>query len=70
MCNDRRQRVELARWIAYYFIDLGGEAPCIKGKGYIMKMVLNFAAKFWWMVVRYRLCPTTTDNFLIWDGLC
>lgn len=34
----------------------------------IKKATLNFAPKFWWMVISYRLCPTAAKNLMTWDG--
>ncbi|KAF3666468.1 hypothetical protein FXO37_10536 [Capsicum annuum] len=67
--ENRRQRLELARWIAHYFLDLGEANPWIEGQGVIKKVALNYSAKFWWMVVRYVLYSTSADNLLTWDGV-
>lgn len=34
----------------------------------IKKAALNFATKFWWLLVHYKLCPIVTNNVLNQDG--
>lgn len=34
----------------------------------IKKALLTFASKFWLLLIRYRLCPTASDNLLTWEG--
>lgn len=36
-------------------------------RGMIKKADLPFTAKFFWLLVRHRLSPTTADNILTWD---
>ncbi|KAF3613621.1 hypothetical protein FXO37_36303 [Capsicum annuum] len=60
----RGQRVKMARWIADYISPLGDETPWIEGHGVIKKAPLIFAANFWWLIIRYRLFSTTSDNVL------
>ncbi|KAF3614422.1 hypothetical protein FXO38_35686 [Capsicum annuum] len=47
---------------------MGDNAPWIEGKDVIKKATLTFSAKSWWLLVRYRLCPTVTENLLTLDG--
>lgn len=52
----------MARWIASCISLLGDETLWIEGHGVIKKGSLNFDAKFWWLLIRYRLFPTASDN--------
>lgn len=57
----------MARWIASFIFPLGVDLPWVEGQGLIKKETLNFAAKFWWLIVRYHLCLIPADNLLAWD---
>ncbi|KAF3672677.1 hypothetical protein FXO37_07403 [Capsicum annuum] len=62
------EKVEMARWIAIYISPLGDEAPWIMGQAMIKKGLLTLEAKFWWLLIRYCLFPTASDNTLTWEG--
>lgn len=66
--EQKRERVNMARWIVGYISPLGDETPWIKGYGEINKDSLMFAAKFWWLIIKYQLFPTTSANVLTWEG--
>lgn len=65
----RRERVQMEIWIANYILPLGSYTSQIGEKSVIKKTILNFSAKFQWLVVHYRLCMTVVDNLLTWDGV-
>lgn len=58
----------MARWIANYISLLSDETLWIEGRGIIKKVLLNFTALFWLLVIRYRLFLTASNNVLIWKG--
>lgn len=62
------ERVELTRWIIGYISSLGDETPWIEGYVMIKMAAFTFAIKFWCLLVRFRLCPASLNNMLLWNG--
>lgn len=52
------------RCIASYISPLGDQTPWIEEHILIKKGSLTFDTMFWWMLIRYRLLSTTSDNVL------
>lgn len=63
----RRQKLDLARWISNQISNLGDGVPQIEGKTKIKKAILYFNAKFWWIVMCFRLYSAAQENLLTWD---
>ncbi|KAM3217714.1 putative protein isoform X1 [Capsicum annuum] len=64
---DPVQRSSLLKWVASFIAENREEASWVTSKGTITKASLNFAAKFWWAIVRSRLGSTSGDNRLTPD---
>uniref|UniRef100_M1DGV9 Putative plant transposon protein domain-containing protein n=1 Tax=Solanum tuberosum TaxID=4113 RepID=M1DGV9_SOLTU len=66
--RDTEQRETLLRWIAGHIVDevVSSEWVCDMTLS-IKKVTLNFAAKFWWSIIRAKLSPTMVDSIMTWD---
>lgn len=64
----QHERVKMARWIVSYISPLGDATPWIKEKDVIKKVQLRLEAKFWWLLIKYRLILTALNNTLMWEG--
>lgn len=61
------ERVVMARWIGSYISPLGDVTPWIEGKA-VIKKAFKLKAKFWWLLIRDRMTPITSDNTLTKEG--
>lgn len=59
----------MARWIASYISPSSDATPWIEGHGVIKKHLSTFNAKFRWVLIRYRLFPSFSDNMLTQEGV-
>uniref|UniRef100_M1DAY4 Integrase core domain containing protein n=1 Tax=Solanum tuberosum TaxID=4113 RepID=M1DAY4_SOLTU len=66
--RNAEQREAVILWLAKYIAADGERAKWVGTPWLgIRKATLNFAAKFFWLLVRNRVSPTKADNQLTWD---
>uniref|UniRef100_M1DKC2 Integrase core domain containing protein n=1 Tax=Solanum tuberosum TaxID=4113 RepID=M1DKC2_SOLTU len=66
--RNAEQREAVILWLAKYIAADGERVEWVATPRLgIRKATLNFAAKFFWLLVRNRVSPTKADNQLTWD---
>lgn len=57
------------RWVVENISEKGIVAERVSDSGPIRKGIVNFAAKFWWTIVRHNMYPTIANNHLTLDRM-
>lgn len=65
MIRDTAHKVTLMRWDARHIDERGTDGNWVSGFKPIIKASLNFASKFWWVVVCICIWPNHMDNILM-----
>lgn len=58
------EKLDLARLIASHISNVYIDALCIEVKGNIKKKELYFLEKLWWIIIHYKVSPTSSNNIM------